>query len=75
MHFTSSTQSKMLLKYADALPDGMVFDTALQSDVLRLVLAKKKSNKDGSYPIIRLMSRVNISKDDIYSDTKIIASG
>eukprot|EP00942_MAST-04A_sp_MAST-4A-sp1_P011520 g11520.t1 len=71
MHFTSSTQSKMLLKYADALPDGMVFDTALQSKVLRLVLAKKKSDDaDGSFSIIRSMSKVNISKDDINSDTK-----
>ena len=45
MRFTSSNHAKTLLKYTDALPDGMVFDQKLQDQVMRRIIGQEDDEK------------------------------
>ena len=48
MRFTSSNHAKTLLKYTDALPDGMVFDQKLQDQVMRRIIGQEDDEKKSS---------------------------
>ena len=47
MRFASSKHAKILLKYTDALPDGMVFDQKLQIKVLQRIIGQEDNDSAG----------------------------
>ena len=47
MRFASSKHAKILLKYTDSLPDGMVFDQKLQTKVLQRIIGQEDNNSTG----------------------------
>ena len=60
MRFTSSNHAKTLLKYTDALPDGMVFDQKLQDRVIRRIIGQEDEegkSVSGALRIVRTKSQ------------------
>jgi hypothetical protein len=61
MRFTSSNHAKILLKYTDALPDGMVFDQKLQDQVIRRIIGQEDDEKKSSSGAFRLVRTKTLS--------------
>eukprot|EP00944_MAST-04C_sp_MAST-4C-sp1_P003586 g3586.t1 len=77
MRFTSSNHAKTLLKYTDALPDGMVFDQKLQDQVIRRIIGQEDDEKKSSSGALRIvrtksLSIKKITKSDVINSKDII---
>ena len=61
MRFASSYHAKTLLKYTDALPDGMVFDQKLQDQVMRRIIGQEDDEKKSSSGALRIVRTKSLS--------------
>eukprot|EP00942_MAST-04A_sp_MAST-4A-sp1_P001215 g1215.t1 len=71
MRFTSSNHAKTLLKYTDALPDGMVFDQKLQDQVMRRIIGQEDGEKK-SISGTKSLSNKKITKLDAIDSKDMI---
>eukprot|EP00944_MAST-04C_sp_MAST-4C-sp1_P009815 g9815.t1 len=77
MRFASSKHAKTLLKYTDALPDGMVFDQKLQTKVLRTIIGQEGNDSAGKRAmcIVRTksLSIKKITKADVVNSDETVS--
>ena len=80
MRFTSSNYAKTLLKYTDALPDGMVFDQKLQNKVMEMIIGQEddridKMNSTGKLRVVRTQSSSikKVSNSGIINSDDVVA--
>ena len=72
-----SSNQKMLLKYTDAFPDGMVFDQKLQTKVLRKIIGQEDNDRIGkrAMRIVRTksLSIKKITKADVVNSDETVS--
>ena len=77
MRFASSKHAKILLKYTDALPDGMVFDQKLQTKVLQRIIGQEDNDSAGkrAMRIVRTksLSIKKITKADVVNSDETVS--
>eukprot|EP00944_MAST-04C_sp_MAST-4C-sp1_P001552 g1552.t1 len=70
-------EAKILLKYTDALPDGMVFDQKLQNRVLRTIIGRGDNDSSGkrAMRIVRTksFSTKKITKADVVNSDETVS--
>ena len=71
MRFASSKHAKILLKYTDSLPDGMVFDQKLQTKVLQRIIGQEDNDSTGKRT--KSLSIKKITKADVVNSDETVS--